>query len=105
MPEYNVLIDDLRQCCGNRSELNVAGKLPKNPDWQTHWVVEPHHIRGRIGRRFLDPFNIIMLTRNEHTIENDHKQGCHTPEELECLVRDIRISQGYQEEGLNEQRD
>lgn len=92
MPIYNVLIVELRRMCGNKSELSGA-----NPDYQSGYLIEPHHIRGRIGKRFLNPFNIILLTRFEHTIENDHKQGCHTPEELERIVKPLRISQGYLE--------
>ena len=88
MPIYNVLIVELRQHCGNRSELSGI-----QPDWQSGYLVEPHHIRGRIGKRFLNPFNIILVTRPEHdTIKQ------YTKEELLAIVRQIRISQGYKED-------
>jgi len=82
------LVGKLRQLCGNRSELSGA-----NPYWQSDFIVEPHHIEGRTGKRLLDPFNIIMLTRPEH----DTIRRTHTREELLTLVRDIRIKQGFKE--------
>ena len=92
MPIYNVLIVELRELCGNISELSGT-----KPDWQSGYLVEPHHIGGRIGKKFLNPFNIIMLTRTEHDIENDYKEGCYTKEELLNIVKPIRIKQGYKE--------
>lgn len=93
LPEYNVLISELRRMCSNRSEL--SGEWA---DWQTHWDVEPHHIRGRIGKRFLDPFNIILLTRSEHDIQESKIRGQkYSKEELEVIVKPIRISQGFEE--------
>lgn len=90
--EYYILENKLRQLCGNKSELSGA-----YADWQTHWNVEGHHITGRNGKRLLDPFNIIMLVRDEHTIEQRYLEGCHTEEELLAIVRPIRIKQGFEE--------
>jgi len=87
------LVTTLRRFCHNRSELS-----DKKPDWQSDRIVEPHHIDGRVGDRLLDPFNLIMLTRDEHTTEQEHKPGCHTKEELLAIVRPIRLKQGFKEE-------
>jgi len=93
MRKYLPLIEELRRLCNNRSEL--SGNYP---DWQSRFIVEPHHIEGRIGKRLLDPFNIILLTRTEHDIEEGkikgEKQGV---DKLKDLVREIRIKQGFRE--------
>lgn len=85
---YHILEDLLREFCGNKSEL--SGDYA---DWQTHWDVEGHHIDGRNGERLLDPFNIIMLTRNEHTNIAELK----SKEELLQGILLIRIHQGFKE--------
>ncbi|GAH34193.1 unnamed protein product [marine sediment metagenome] len=78
---YYPLVDKLRELCNNRSEL--SGK----------WAVEPHHITGRNGKRLLDPFNILLVTRVEHdTIWK------YSKEELLARVRKIRIEQGFKED-------
>ena len=91
--KYLPLIEKLRRLCSNRSEL--SGDIP---DWQSNFNVEPHHIEGRIGKRLLDPFNIIMLTRTEHDIEEGkikgEKQGV---DKLKNLVWEIRSKQGFRE--------
>lgn len=93
MREYSPLIEALCKLCDNRSEL--SGTLP---DWQSNWKVEPHHIEGRSGKRLLDPFNIIMLTRTEHDIEEGKIKGeKHSVNELKDLVREIRSKQGFRE--------
>ena len=56
-----------------------------------------HHINGRIGKLLLNPFNLIPLTLEEHTIEQQHLPGCHTKEELLQIVYYARIKQGYEE--------
>lgn len=92
--EYINLISRLAGLCGNKSELTG-----NPPDWQTDYHVEPHHINGRTGKLYLDPFNIIMLTRNEHRIEEGEDKN-HLPHDKEYLlgiVRDKRVAQGYKE--------
>lgn len=91
--EYKPLTDKLRSLCKNRSE--ISGKAS---DWRSDWLVVPHHIRGRIGKRLLNPFNIVMITNVEH----DYYQAHMTPEtkdQLEIMVRLIRIKQGFKENG------
>ena len=88
MRKYFPLVEELRQLCDNRSEL--SGDIP---GWPSNFQAEPHHIEGRSGKRLLDLFNIIMLTRTEH----DTIRQTHTKEELLALVRDIRIKQGLKE--------
>lgn len=89
---YFSLIYGLRLDCKNLSEL--SGKTPVYPPW-----VDPHHIYGRIGDRYIDPFNIIMLTREEHDIEERKRPGERQgPEKLLSLVYWIRIKQGFTKE-------
>ncbi len=92
LAEYHKLIERLTSACHNRSELSGDA-----PTWESEWMVEPHHITGRDGDRLLDVWNVIMLTRNEHTIEQQHLPGCHTKEYLLELVREIRTRQGFKE--------
>jgi len=68
--EYHALVEKLRSECNNRSELSGDKGC-----WRTNFSVEPHHIMGRTGKRLIDPFNIIMLTRTEHTQQdsNNHQ--------------------------------
>lgn len=90
LPEYNALIKKLRTLCGNKSELDGS-----KPDWQSGYVVDPHHILGR-GKHFLDPFSIIMLTRTQHDTEEGKIKGVKYGEALLLkLVQAIRIKQGF----------
>jgi len=91
LPEYYVLVNKLYRLCGNRSEL--SGKAP---DWQSWYQVEPHHIDGRMGKLFTDPFNIIMLTRDEHTAIEEERSS-YTKEDLSKLIKPKRIKQGFKE--------
>lgn len=92
MQEYNELIKRLRFLCGNSSELSG-----QNPDWQSGWKVEPHHIGGRNGDRLLNPFNIILLTRVEHDIQEGKINGQKplSKKELSNIVSPLRIAQGF----------
>ena len=90
LPEYIALRDRLREGCNNKCEL--SGDLP---NWESDFKVEPHHILGTDGGLLVDPFNIIMLTRPRHTVEQEHREGCHTKEGLLAIVKPIRIKQGY----------
>ncbi len=84
LSEYYALIEKLRTLCGNRSELSGI------------WGVEPHHIRGRWGKRLLDPFNIIFLTHEEHMVEQGQWPGKpYGKEYLLKLVKEIRGRQGF----------
>ena len=91
---YFPLVAKLWELCKNRSELSG-----KRADWQSNWEVEPHHIDGRIGDRYTDPFNIIMLTRPEHDKEEGKIRGVKPtdPEILKAIVRRIRLKQGFKE--------
>jgi len=89
--KYFPLIEELRRLCGNRSELSFDF-----PDWQSKFIVEPHHIEGRIGKRLLDPFNIILLNRDEHTAIEEERSP-YTKEQLLEIVRTIRTKQGFKE--------
>ena len=97
---YFSLVAKLRDLCKNRSEL--SGRWA---NWESHWDVEPHHIEGRIGSNYTNPFKIIMLTRPEHDAEEGIKRFWpylekpvkHTKEELLAIVRPIRIKQGFKE--------
>jgi len=90
-PKYRKLITRLRDLCENKSELDGS-----NPDWQSSFRVEPHHIQGRDGDLFLDPFNIIMLNRTQHDIEGGQRKGKKVgKEKLLAIVYDLRIKQGF----------
>jgi hypothetical protein len=93
--KYRKLERRLRSLCDNLSEL--SGRVP---DWQTDYLVEGHHIGSRSGAKVYDPFNVIMLTRDEHTaIEREQPIDGHkyTKGELLDLARRIRIKQGFKE--------
>lgn len=91
MPAYRELIWKLRRLCHNKSELDGA-----SPDWQSHYYVEPHHINGRNGDLFLDSFNIIMLTRTQHDLEEGRIPGQKVGKvKLLAIVHELRIKQGF----------
>ena len=86
--EYHALVEKLRSECNNRSELSGD-----RGNWETAFNVEPHHITGRTGKRLLDPYNLILLTRTEHRQQdgNNHQ----AKEALLKYIRPIRAKQGY----------
>jgi len=85
------LTERLCYLCGNRSEL---GGL--HPDWKSNYKVDPHHINGRDGKRLLDPFGIIMLTRDEHMVEDGQMKGKKVgKEKLLEIVKEKRLRQGF----------
>ncbi len=88
MPEYHALVEQLRDECNNLSELSG-----ERGNWETNWDVEPHHICGRTGKRFLDPLNIIMLTRPEHTQQDSNNH--QAKQKLLEYIYPIRKRQGY----------
>ena len=92
LPAYRTLIKVLRELCNNKSELSG-----QNPDWQSSWNAEPHHIERRNGERLLDPFGIILLTRFEHDREEGKIKG-EKPigkEKLLAIVKELRLKQGF----------
>jgi len=92
MREYTELIKTLRHLCENKSELSG-----QNPDWQSRYLIEPHHIDRRNGDGLLDPFNIILLTRTEHDRQEGKINGQKplSNYELYRIVFPLRISQGF----------
>jgi hypothetical protein len=63
--------------------------------------IDLHHIEGRTGGRLTDPFNVIVVTREEH--EEIHKHNSYEKkQELLARVKEIRLSQGYKTEDYNE---
>ncbi len=88
MPEYHALIEQLRSKCNNRSELSGD-----RGNWETAFNVEAHHITGRTGKRFLDVFNLILITRTEHQqMDGNNYQA---KQKLLEYIRPIRAKQGY----------
>lgn len=88
-PKYRRLVAELIMKSGNKSELSE-----KHPDFRG---LQCHHICGRIGKHYLNPFELIILTAEEHDEEGDHR----TQERREYLldfIKPIRISQGYKVE-------
>ena len=93
---WRALEHDLHLMNTNRSEY--TGKFPTEPDdWVTCYQVEYHHIRGRRGKRVYDPFNVIALTPTEHKRIEDEIDKV-SEEELESIVRPIRINQAFEED-------
>ncbi len=84
-PLYYSLVARLRTLCNNVSELSRG-----RPDWQSGYKVEGHHIFGRIGKLYLDPYNLILITRSEH----DYIKKLDK-EYLKALVKERRDKQGF----------
>jgi len=83
--------EELRQYHGLIERLGHRSELSGKPSG------DHHHIAGRSGKRLVNPFNIICLTREEHDYEGAH----HTWErqrELLAIVKPIRIAQGFRAE-------
>lgn len=74
---------------GNKSELSK-----NHPDFRG---LQNHHIGGRIGKLYLNPFNMIILTADEHDYEEAHKTQ-ERKEYLANFIKPIRIQQGYKPE-------
>lgn len=92
LKEYYALVARLRTLCGCRSEL--SGKSCGS------YFIEPHHIMGRRGKLLLDPFNIILVTDEEH-LGDDGIQKHNTWEmkqKLLAIVKPIRERQGFVEQ-------
>ncbi|MFX1537754.1 MAG: hypothetical protein ACFFDI_26450 [Promethearchaeota archaeon] len=90
---YFALVEELREDCGNRSEL--SGDMG---DWRTDYGVEPHHITKRKGGKgYYNPFNLILITRREHNHIEEH-YGWKEKQELLAFIKPRRIVQGYKEE-------
>jgi hypothetical protein len=87
--EYNLLINKLRYLCNNQSELDGAYAC-----YLSDFKVEPHHIGGRVGKLLLNPFNIIMLNRTQHTYYQEHNTQ-ENKQKLLDIVKLIRIKQGF----------
>lgn len=92
LPIYNNLIKKLRELCNNKSELSG-----ESPNWESNYQVEPHHVEKRNGKRLLDPYGIILLTRYEHDVEEGkiRREKPTDKENLLAIVKDIRIKQGF----------
>lgn len=92
---YKKLVITLQFYCNNKSEIDGD-----SPDWQSHYLVEPHHINGRTGDKLTDPFNIIMVTRNQHKRqEGEIKDEPPIPDDkLIAIVKELRIKQGFKKE-------
>ena len=91
LKEYRDLVLKLRTLCNNRSELTRH-----SPDWQSEYIVDPHHIKDRINHNLLDPFNIIMLTREEHDAQDSN--DWEDKQRLLEFIQPIRLRQGFVKE-------
>ena len=89
--EYRELVLKLRTLCNNRSELTRH-----SPDWQSEYLIEPHHIAGRINHNLLDPYNIILLTRAEHNAQDSN--NWEDKQRLLEFIEPVRINQGFKRE-------
>ena len=84
LAKYAVLLAKLCLMNGTTSEL--SGKPAQ----------DCHHIDGRNGKRVYDPFNVILVTREEHDWETAH-HSFERIQELKAIVKEIRIKQGFVE--------
>ena len=87
--QYVKISNELKTKANYRSELSGD-----KADWRG---IQCHHINGRNGTDYLNPFNMIILNAVEHDLEEKHK----TPERKEFLLRfikPIRLLQGYKVE-------
>ena len=64
-PEYTKISNELKVKANYRSELSGD-----KPDWRG---IQCHHINGRVGIDYIDPFNMIILTATEHDREESQK--------------------------------
>ena len=83
----------LKEKADFKSEL--SGELPT-----TYNPLVTHHIKGRTGILYTDPFNLIVCLQSEHQTNKDAIHKHNTPEkkqELMDIVRPIRLKQGYKE--------
>lgn len=86
---YYELTERLKEMAGFKSELN--GDLP---DYRG---LHNHHISGRVGKLYLDPFSMIILTASQHDYETKH-HSFERQQELRDFIRHIRLAQGFTEE-------
>lgn len=92
MPEYRALVKRLQGLNGgNRSELTGAPATIISG-----FRLDPHHIQGKIGALLTNPFNIILVTREEHGAIEEERSP-HTKEFMLALVRERRLAQGFKE--------
>ena len=84
---YQKLTNKLKYLSGGKSELS------KQPATTFDWL-ENHHIDGRVGDKYLDPFNMIILLKSEHDEEEAHK-SFERRQELLAFIKPIRIMQGF----------
>ncbi len=74
--------------------FNVSELSGEPATWESGFIIELHHIRGRKGPLLCDPFNWIFLTNAQHVYYQKHP----TEENrlyLKSIVFEIRIQQGY----------
>lgn len=90
--EYNKIRNRLMELSGGKSE--ISGQSSKRTIEDT---LSPHHITGRIGRRLLNPFNIVICLEREHWIWQD-AMSWENKLTLLALVEPIRLSQGFKKE-------
>ena len=91
--EYKKICEELKIRSGYKSEL--SGEKATAYNW-----LEVHHINGRNGKDYIDPFNLIVVLNNEHQTGEDaiHKHNTYELKQtLLQLVYQIRLEQGYNE--------
>jgi hypothetical protein len=91
-PEYIKISNELKEKAGYKSEL--SGKTPTEFDW-----LECHHINGRTGKDYIDPYNLLVCLHSEHQTDKDsiHKHNSYEKKlELLAMVKIIREEQGYE---------
>ena len=93
LADYDKLISNLAAFALYRTELEEAPSV-----WNPTARLEAHHIDGRRGDRLLDPFNIIIVTAEQHREIHQHNTW-EQKQKLLALVKEIRLRQGFSQEG------
>jgi len=90
-PEYTKISNELKEKAGYKSELSTKSPSKYNP-------LVIHHILGRNGNNYTNPFALLVCLESEHQTNEDaiHKHNSYEKkQELLSIVKPIRIEQGF----------
>jgi hypothetical protein len=93
--EYDILKLTLME------QQNRGGYYISELDGEISKTLEVHHIDGKQGKRLFDPFNLILITPEQHLGDNGIQKhnSWEAKQKLLGIVRKIRLEQGFLEEG------
>ena len=91
-----------KRAAQNREYRRLSLLLNELARYHSEWngaeccFLEAHHIDGRRGDRLLDPFNIILLTAEQHRTFQAHNSW-EVRQALKLWVRPLRLAQGFRD--------